>query len=218
MAPTIACTIDALMKPTVDLSQPEMQELALRIGRSWVQIRRGAAMGTLREYLLGTGDEALEQGQMDSLDLLARQPSWRMSDLAEALRIDRSTATRAVQRLVGSGLAVRCAHGDDARVVMVSITEAGLSRHAAVNARRGELMAHMLGAFTAEERPVLADILERFVAAVDEFVVDVAERSTPVAPRPGQLLGSPRGRSSRVHRTSDAVRTAALQRGAAYDP
>ena len=88
------------MKPTVDLRQPEMHELALRIGASWVQIRRGAAMGTLREYLLGTGDEALEQGQMDSLDLLARQPSWRMSDLAEALRIDPSTATRAVQRLV----------------------------------------------------------------------------------------------------------------------
>ena len=65
---------------------------------------------------------------------------------------------------------------------MVSVTEAGLSRHAAVNARRGELMAHMLGAFTAEERPVLADILERFVSAVDEFVVDLAERSAPVAP------------------------------------
>lgn len=170
------------MKPTVDLRQPEMHELALRIGASWVQIRRGAAMGTLREYLLGTGDEALEQGQMDSLDLLARKSSWRMSDLAEALRIDPSTATRAVQRLVSSGLAVRCGHDDDGRVVMVSVTEAGLSRHAAVNARRGELMAHMLGAFTAEERPVLADTLERFVSAVDEFVVDLAERSAPVVP------------------------------------
>jgi DNA-binding MarR family transcriptional regulator len=178
----VACTLDLLMKPTVDLRQPEMRELALRIGASWVQIRRGAAMGTLREYLLGTGDEALEQGQMDSLDLLARKPSWRMSDLAEALRIDPSTATRAVQRLVSSGLAVRCGHDDDGRVVMVSVTEAGRSRHAAVNARRGELMAHMLGAFTAEERPVLADILERFVSAIDEFVVDLAERSAPVAP------------------------------------
>lgn len=158
------------METSVDLNQREMYDLAVRIGASWVQIRRGASMGTLRDYLLGTGDEALEQGQMDSLDLLARQSSWRMSDLAEALRIDPSTATRAVQRLVSAGLAKRCPHDDDGRVVMVEVTDAGLARHADVNARRGELMAHMLGAFTPEERPLLAEMLERFVGAVDEFV------------------------------------------------
>jgi DNA-binding MarR family transcriptional regulator len=168
------------MEPSVDLRQRDMYELAVRIGTSWVQIRRGAG-GSIRDYLLGAGDEALEQGQMDSLDLLARQPSWRMSDLADALHIDPSTATRAVQRLVGSGLAKRCAHDDDGRVVMVEITEAGRSRHAEVHARRGELMAHMLGAFTPAERPVVADVLERFVAAIDEFVVRLAEQAAAVA-------------------------------------
>jgi DNA-binding MarR family transcriptional regulator len=163
------------MESSVDLHQREMYELAVQIGASWVQIRRGAAMGALRDYLLGTGDEALEQGQMDSLDLLAREPSWRMSELAEALRIDPSTATRAVQRLVSSGLAVRSSHDEDGRVVMVEITDAGRSRHADVNARRGLLMTHMLGAFTPEERPVLADMLQRFVSAVDEFVKHLAD-------------------------------------------
>ena len=167
------------MEPSVDLRQRDMYELAVRIGASWVQIRRGAG-GSLRDYLLGAGGDGLEQGQMDSLDLLARQPSWRMSDLAEALRIDPSTATRAVQRLVGAGLAVRCPNGDDGRVVMVEISEAGRARHAAVNARRGELMAHMLGAFTAEERPIVADVLERFVAAIDEFVDRLAAQSAAV--------------------------------------
>jgi DNA-binding MarR family transcriptional regulator len=162
------------MESSVDLHQREMYDLAVRIGNAWVQIRRGAAMGTLRDYLLGTGDEALEQGQMDSLDLLAHRPSWRMSDLAEALRIDPSTATRAVQRLVSSGLAVRSPHDDDGRVVMVEITDAGRSRHADVNARRRQLMTHMLGAFAPMERPVLADMLERFVSAVDEFVDSLA--------------------------------------------
>jgi DNA-binding MarR family transcriptional regulator len=173
--PVRACTVSGFMASSVDLHQREMYELAVQIGASWVQIRRGAAMGSLRDYLLGTGDEALEQGQMDSLDLLAREPSWRMSELAEALRIDPSTATRAVQRLVGSGLAVRSAHDEDGRVVMVEITDAGRARHADVNARRGLLMAHMLGAFTPEERPVLADMLQRFVSAVDEFVQRLAD-------------------------------------------
>ena len=169
------------MDSSVDLHQREMYDLAVQIGRSWVQIRRGASMGALRDYLLGSGEECLEQGQMDSLDLLARQPSWRMSDLAEALRIDPSTATRAVQRLVISGLAVRTPSDGDGRVVMVEITDAGRSRHADVNARRGLLMTHMLGAFTPEERPVLADMLERFVTAVDEFVENQAK---PMADAP----------------------------------
>jgi DNA-binding MarR family transcriptional regulator len=63
---------------------------------------------------------------------------------------------------------------------MVEITDAGRSRHAEVNARRGELMAHMLGAFTPQERPALADMLERFVSAVDEFVARRAVEAATV--------------------------------------
>ena len=33
----------------------------------------------------------------------------------------------------------------------------------------------VLGAFSPEERPVLADMLDRFVNAVDEFVTDLAD-------------------------------------------
>ena len=65
----------------------ELYDLAVRIGLAWREIRRGASTAGLREYLYGSGDDAIEQGQMDSLDLLATQPSWRMSELAEALRV-----------------------------------------------------------------------------------------------------------------------------------
>ena len=127
-------------------------------------------MSALRDHLFGTGDDALEQGQMDTLDLLAQQPSWRMSELADALRVDPSTATRAVQRLVRAGLASRSASDDDGRVVMVTITTAGITRHAEVAERRGRLMAHLMGAYAPDERVQLADMLERFVAAIDRFV------------------------------------------------
>jgi DNA-binding MarR family transcriptional regulator len=154
----------------VDFHQPEQLALAVRIGQAWIEIRRGAAMGALQRHLFGGGDDALEQGQMDTLDLLAQQCDWRMSDLAEALRVDPSTATRAVQRLVNVGLAVRRPCGSDGRVVMVAITPAGFARHAEVAARRSEVMRHMLGAFTPAERPLLAELLERFVASIDDFV------------------------------------------------
>jgi len=158
----------------VDLTQPDQYEIAVRIGLAWIEIRRGASMSTLRDLLLGTGDDVLEQGQMDTLDLLADGRGWRMSDLADSLRVDPSSATRAVQRLVNDGLSDRRASDDDGRVVLVFITDGGRRRHAEVAARRGELMKHLMGAFESAERPLLADLLERFVASVDDYVQQVA--------------------------------------------
>ena len=157
----------------VDLHDPDQLQLARRIGLAWIQLRRGAAMSALRDQLFGSGDDALEQGQIDTLDLLAQQPGWRMSELADALRVDPSTATRAVQRLVRSGLAGRSAGEDDGRVVMVTITPAGIARHAEVAERRGRLMAHLMGAYSPDERVQLAEMLERFVASVDDFVASI---------------------------------------------
>ncbi len=154
----------------VDLRDPEQLELAVRIGLAWIELRRGASMSALRDQVFGTGEDALEQGQMDTLDLLAQQHSWRMSELAEALRVDPSTATRAVQRLVKSGLASRGPGEDDGRVVMVAITPAGAARHAEVAERRGRLMAHLLGAYRPDERVLLAEMLERFIRSIDEFL------------------------------------------------
>ena len=147
-----------------------MDALGQRIAASWTEIRRGAATSEVRDYLYGTGEDRLDRGQMDTLDLLARQPLWRMSELAEALRVDPSTATRAVQRLVNVEMAARRPSDEDGRVVIVEISEAGRSRHAIVAERRMVLMSHMLKAFTPAERPLLADMLERFIGAVDEFV------------------------------------------------
>lgn len=167
-----------------DPLDPDSYQLAVRIGAAWVKIRRGAGMSALRDYLFGVGEESLDQGQMDSLDLLAQRPTWRMSDLAEALRVDPSTATRAVQRLVAAGLATRGGACGDGRVVQVQISAAGSARHQEVHQRRAALMTHMLGAFSPAERPVLADMLERFTVAVDDFVAEVAPPVGDHATRP----------------------------------
>lgn len=157
---------------------PEQRELALRVGRAWRDIRRGASMATLMDYLFGKGDDALESGQMDTLDLLVTQDAWRMGDLADALRVDPSTATRAVQRLERVGLAARCSGSDDKRVVMVSATPQGRERHAEVHARRQELLAKIMESYTSAEWPQLADFLERFVGALDDFVDELHQSSS----------------------------------------
>jgi DNA-binding MarR family transcriptional regulator len=98
-----------------------------------------------------------------------------MTDLADALRVDPSTATRAVQRLVRAGLAERRPSDDDGRVVMVSATAAGRARHEAIAQRRRKALEAMLGEFEEPERRELADLLERFVIALDHLAEEITE-------------------------------------------
>jgi DNA-binding MarR family transcriptional regulator len=151
----------------VDLGDAAEALLAARIGESWKELRRGASMSALRDRLFGAGVDALEPGQVDTLELLAAHDAWRMSELADALRVDPSTATRAVQRLVKAGLAQRTSSRSDGRVVMVSVTEAGRDRLDRIAEVRRVTMSLMLAAFTRGEREQFAELMERFVGALD---------------------------------------------------
>lgn len=176
---------DAVRRPPVDLSDPTQREIALRVGRAWKEMRRGAGTSVLRDHFFGVGADALEPGQMDALDLLVQRDAWRMGDLADALRIDPSSATRAVQRLVRAGLAERSASPGDKRVVMVSATQAGHQRHAAAARRRSEALARILAAYDPAERATLVDLLERFVDAIDQLVAELGpDRDLPASGRP----------------------------------
>ena len=148
----------------------DADEVARRIGLAWRELRRGASMTVLREQFLGTGDDALEPGQMDTLDILLSGGSWRMGDLADALRVDPSTATRAVERLTRIHLAERLPDPDDKRVVLVRATEAGRRRHDEAFGRWKHVMREILGEFDESERDELARYLERLVLALDRVV------------------------------------------------
>jgi DNA-binding MarR family transcriptional regulator len=162
----------------IDLRDPAEIDQAFRIALAWRELRRGASAAALRDHFFGTGADALDPGQMDTLDLLlSRRPDgegWRMSELAEALHVDPSTATRAVQRLVNDGLADRRPSSEDGRVVTVVVSAEGRRRHAAVAKRRVAAMRRLLGEFDAEERKQLAGLMDRFVRALDELVADLA--------------------------------------------
>ena len=160
----------------VDLTLEDERLAALHIGTAWKELRRGAAMSILRDHMFGAGKDALEPGQVDTLDLLVQQPAWRMSDLADALRVDPSTATRAVQRLERSGLAERVPSADDGRVVMVSATPLGVRRHDAIDERRRVSMATILGPFTPEERQEMAQLMTRLVDSLDAFAERLVDR------------------------------------------
>jgi DNA-binding MarR family transcriptional regulator len=161
------------------------REVERRIGAAWRDLRRGASMAGLRAYLYGEGDDAVDLGQVDTLDLLASQSTWRMRDLALALRVDASSATRAVDRLVAAGLAERSRAADDARAVVVSLTRTGRARHDVLVERRRTAMDRILAGFAPDERRQLAELLERLIAGVDDFLAEEAP------PRPGTPPAGP---------------------------
>jgi DNA-binding MarR family transcriptional regulator len=166
-------------RPDAGADADPAPEVERRIGAAWRELRRGASMGGLRAYLYGCGDDAIDLGQVDTLDLLAQRPTWRMRELAGALRVDASTATRAVDRLVAAGWADRRRDEIDARVVVVALTDEGRRRHDVVVERRREAMHRILHGFDEGERGQLAALLERLIAGVDDFVAEEAgpERS-----------------------------------------
>jgi DNA-binding MarR family transcriptional regulator len=151
-------------------------EVAGRIGFAWRDMRRGSIASDVRDTIFGVGGSAIDPGQMDALDLLVTVPSCRMSELAEYLRIDPSSATRAVQRLIKDNLAERVEHEGDGRVVAIAATERGRKIHEQVSDRRRELIFSVLEEFNETERYQLADLLERFVASVDTYVTNKKRR------------------------------------------
>ena len=138
-----------------------------RIGVAWRELRRGASMIRFRELLYGPD---IEIGQVDALDLLVQHGPSRMRDLADALRVDASTATRTVARLADAGLVERVPDPDDARGVRVRLSAEGEELHAVMGERRRLLFDRVLGGFEPDELSTLADLLERLVAGVDAAV------------------------------------------------
>ena len=141
---------------------------AARIAHAWRELRRGAAMTTLRERF--AGEIGLDQGQADFLEALVHEGSVRMRDLAELLRVDASTATRAVQRLVDRGLAERGTDERDARCVHVSPTDDGRALYEEILRSRRSGMLELLADLSPSEQRAIADGMEALVAALDRYV------------------------------------------------
>jgi DNA-binding MarR family transcriptional regulator len=136
-----------------------------RIAAAWRELRRCSRQ--LRERAQATEREPLDIAQLDALEFLTQRQAWRMGDLASALRVDASSATRVVDSLVAAGLASRSRGADDARSVLAAATAKGRRRYAAQEEHRRWLMKELLHGFSHQDREALASLLERLVGGVD---------------------------------------------------
>jgi DNA-binding MarR family transcriptional regulator len=110
---------------------------AVLVWRRLLQFHRRAT-ATLDAELATKRDLSLEEYDV-LFQLHDAGSALRMSDLAEAVLVSRSSCTRLVDRLVGRGLVERVASDHDRRSITVSMTTAGRAtlRRAAATHLRG---------------------------------------------------------------------------------
>jgi len=145
-----------------------------RIAIAMRELRRGSAMQRFRERIYGAGPDALDMGQQDALEVVIDLGEARMGDLATALRVDPSTATRAIARLEAAGLVERRRAEGDARAVVVAATPAGAEHSERLRRAAHAALSELFARFEPAEQRQLADLLERLVAGLDELVADDA--------------------------------------------
>lgn len=143
------------------------QAVAERVRTAWRELRRIASTPEVRAAVYDPV-APLDPGQADALDAVVTHGPCRMSDVAVVLRVDRSSATRAIDRLEAAGLVARRADPDDARGIVVAATPAGQALLARVRDRTTTVLAEVLDTFSTEDRHRLAGLMERLVAALDE--------------------------------------------------
>jgi DNA-binding MarR family transcriptional regulator len=102
------------------------------------------------------------------LVVLASRGPQRLADLATALGVDRSTATRMCDRLVRKRLVTRRRAQEDRRAVRVSLTPAGAELVAEVSRRRRAEIATIVGRMPASHHDRVVRALRAFADAAGE--------------------------------------------------
>ena len=101
------------------------------------------------------------------IEVASRGP-LRLADLALALRVDRSTATRICDRLIRRGLVSRRRLADDRRAVRISLTPAGRELVAEVSHHRRAEIGQIVARVPEHEQPMVVQALRAFAQAAGE--------------------------------------------------
>ena len=117
---------------------------------------------------LAESEEEVSLPQYRALVVLGARGPQRPVDLAEALGIDPSSATRLCDRLVRKRLISRRRQGADRREVRLELTRKGASLLGAITTRRRKEIERILRAVPEARRPALVEAFDAFSAAAGE--------------------------------------------------
>jgi DNA-binding MarR family transcriptional regulator len=114
----------------------------------------------------------VERAGVVALAILADRGPLRLSELAAALQVDISTASRQVRKLEDAGFVARTADELDRRASLLHLTDQGRDAQRRLRAHWHSRIRHALDDLTPDEQASLADLLERFAAGLSRTVGD----------------------------------------------
>jgi DNA-binding MarR family transcriptional regulator len=106
--------------------------------------------------------------QLRALVVIASHRSLNVADLAEALGVHASSATRVVDRLLAAGLVTRRDNPADRRHLLLELTPAGRRLLRTVMRRREAAIRTILSRISTDERPAVVEAFRRFAEAAGE--------------------------------------------------
>lgn len=117
---------------------------------------------------LAAHEAEVSLAQYRVLILLASRGPQRLVDVASALEVDASTATRMADRLVRKNLVVRRRSGGDRREVHLELATRGRRLVDSVTARRRAEIARIVGSMPEADRSALIHAFAAFGSAAGE--------------------------------------------------
>jgi DNA-binding MarR family transcriptional regulator len=154
--------------PDTQVTPDELVDTVLAASRALVAVAARS--------LAAAGDE-VTLPQYRALVVLASQGPQGTAELAAALAVNPSTATRMCDRLVRKGLVRRHRQSGDRRAIRIALTPSGRDLVAEVSRQRRAELARLLGALPPEEHEPVISAFRAFAAAAGEL------------PQPGAALG-----------------------------
>jgi len=134
-----------------------------------VKLRRFWSRPEVRRYFARRLDGSIDADDYRSLRVVGRMPSPpSVGQVAAELRVDASTASRIMDRLVNVGLVRRTAAVEDRRRVTLELTDEGRDTLTQLNDIRIGFLRELTAEWLVEDIATLARLLER----LDEACTD----------------------------------------------
>ncbi len=115
----------------------------------------------LSAHCLDSFSPRINLSEFRALVLLSDHGPQRLIDIAAALDVTSTTATRLADRLTNSGLVDRVRQSRDRREIHLAIADPGRALVSAVRSTRRRHVAHALAEFTEREQEAAVRVLDR---------------------------------------------------------
>ena len=102
------------------------------------------------------------------MDILSRQPSMGMGDLAHAMRLSTAATTTVVDRLERAGYVRRVADKQDRRRVLVQLTASAQRRGQQLFAAMIKSGSTLLSSYSEQDLELISDFIQRSRSLVDQ--------------------------------------------------